>query len=140
MKAPTFLCDDLAGLHGAIGAISALRHRDQTGEGQHVDVSLLDAMLFQSNGYPTLGALGIPMARWGNEFSFSIPANIYQCRDGRIIAGTLLDSHWRVFAKLAGRSDLAENPNFATAALRAERRDELRKARRDAVHVAHSGG
>jgi len=61
VKAPTFLCDDLAGLHGAIGAIAALRHRDQTGEGQHVDVSLLDAMLFQSNGYPTLGAMGIPM-------------------------------------------------------------------------------
>jgi len=124
VKAPTFLCDDLAGLHGAIGAIAALRHRDQTGEGQHVDVSLLDAMLFQSNGYPTLGAMGIPMKRWGNEFGFSIPANIYQCRDGRIIAGTLLDSHWRVFARLAGRPDLAENPDFATAALRANHRDE----------------
>ncbi len=124
MKAPTFLCDDLAGLHGAIGALAALRHRDQTGEGQHVDVSLLDAMLFQSNGYPTLGAMGVPMARWGNEFNFSIPANIYQCRDGRIIAGTLLDSHWRVFARLAGRPDLAENPDFATAMGRAEHRDE----------------
>jgi formyl-CoA transferase len=124
MKAPTFLCDDLAGLHGAIGAIAALRHRDRTGEGQHVDVSLLDAMLFQSNGYPTLGAVGIPMPRWGNEFSFSIPANIYQCRDGRIIAGTLLDTHWRVFARLAGRPDLADNPDFATAALRAKHRDE----------------
>ena len=106
-------------LHGAIGAIAALRHRDQTGEGQHVDVSLLDAMLFQSNGYPTLGAMGVPMPRWGNEFSFSIPANIYQCRDGRVIAGTLLDSHWRVFARLAGRPDLGENPDFATMPLRA---------------------
>ena len=124
VKAPTFLCDDLAGLHGAIGAIAALRHRDQTGEGQHVDVSLLDAMLFQSNGYPTLGAMGVPMARWGNEFSFSIPANIYQCRDGKVIAGTLLDSHWRVFAKLAGRADLAENPDYATAVGRAKHRDE----------------
>lgn len=124
MKAPTFLCDDLAGLHGAIGAIAALRHRDQTGEGQHVDVSLLDAMLFQSNGYPTLGAMGIPMARWGNEFSFSIPANIYHCRDGQIIAGTLLDTHWRVLAKMTGRSDLAENPEYANAIGRAKHRVE----------------
>jgi formyl-CoA transferase len=124
VKAPTFLCDDLAGLHGAIGAIAALRHRDQTGEGQHVDVALLDAMLFQSNGYPTLGAMGAPMPRWGNEFEFSIPANIYQCRDGRIIAGTLLDSHWRVFARLAGRPDLADDPDYATAQLRAKHRDQ----------------
>ena len=38
-KAGTFLADDLSGLHGAIGAMAALRHRDQTGEGQHVDVA-----------------------------------------------------------------------------------------------------
>ncbi len=87
VKAPTFLCDDLAGLHGAIGAIAALRHRDQTGEGQHVDVSLLDAMLFQSNGYPTLGAMGVPMPRWGNEFGFldscehlPMPRRTHHCR------------------------------------------------------------
>src|SRR6266851_3119651 len=62
-KAATFLGDDLAGLHGAIGAIAALRHRDSTSEGQHVDVAMLDAMLFQSNGHPTLGAMGIKATR-----------------------------------------------------------------------------
>ena len=59
-KAATFLGDDLGGLHGAIGAMAALRHRDQTGEGQHVDVALLDSILFQSNGLPSLGAMGKP--------------------------------------------------------------------------------
>ena len=54
VKAPTFLGDDLAGLHGALGALAALCHRNRTGEGQHVDVALLDALLFQSNGYLTL--------------------------------------------------------------------------------------
>ena len=39
VKAPTFLADDLGGLHGALAAMAALRHRDQTGEGQQVDVS-----------------------------------------------------------------------------------------------------
>ena len=39
-KAPTFLADDLSGLHGAIGVLAALHHRGTTGEGQHVDVSL----------------------------------------------------------------------------------------------------
>ena len=124
VKAPTFLCDDLAGLHGAIGALAALRHREQTGEGQHIDVSLLDAMLFQSDGYPTLGAMGIAMPRWGNQFNFSIPANIYQCRDGLVIAGTLLDTHWRVLAKMVGRPELADDPEYATLAGRTKHRDE----------------
>ena len=54
-KAPTFIGDDMAGLHATIAALGALRHRDVSGEGQHVDVSLVDAMMFQ-NPFLTLGA------------------------------------------------------------------------------------
>ena len=82
VKAPTFLADDLAGLHAALAALAALRHRDRTGEGQHIDVALLDAMLFQSTGYLTLGALGVELPRLGNQFRIAAPANIYPCRDG----------------------------------------------------------
>jgi formyl-CoA transferase len=123
-KAPTFLCDDLAGLHGAIAALAALRHRDRTGEGQHCDVSLLDAALFQSNGYLTLGALGIPMPRMGNEFTFTIPCNTYHCRDGIVMMGTLLDNHWKVLARVCGRNDLAENPDYGTIPGRMKHRGE----------------
>ncbi|HTR60264.1 MAG TPA: CoA transferase [Candidatus Binataceae bacterium] len=123
-KAPTFLCDDLAGLHGAIAALGALQHRARTGEGQHCDVSLLDAAIFQSNGYPMLAALGIPMPRMGNEFTFSIPCNTYHCRDGIVMMGTLLDTHWKVFARIAGRDDLADNPDFGTIPGRMKHRGE----------------
>ena len=68
VKAPTFIGDDLGGLHGALGAMAALRHRDRTGEGQHVDIALQDALLFQSNGYPMLAALGVDMPRMGSQF------------------------------------------------------------------------
>jgi len=102
MKAPTWLCDDLGGLHGAIGALAALRHRDRTGEGQHVDVAMLDAMLFQSNGNLTLGAMGVELKRWGNEIPFSVPTNTYKCRDGLVMAGVLLDTHWKVMARMGG--------------------------------------
>ena len=78
-KAGTWLADDLGGLHAALGAMAALRHRDQTGEGQHVDIALQDAMLFQSNGMPTLGAMGVAPGRNGNEFGFAVPANVYNC-------------------------------------------------------------
>ena len=123
-KAPTFLCDDLAGLHGAIAALGALQHRARTGEGQHCDVSLLDAAIFQSNGYPMLAALGIPMPRMGNEFTFSVPCNTYHCRDGIVMMGTLLDTHWKVLARIAGREDLAEDPDYATIPGRMKHRGE----------------
>jgi formyl-CoA transferase len=125
VKAPTFLGDDLGGVHAALGALAALRHRDQTGEGQHVDVALLDAILFQSNGYPTLGALDVPIKRFGNEYAFAVPANAFPCRDGQVYLGTLLDRHWRALARLMGRDDLAEHADYATAAARSKRRREI---------------
>jgi formyl-CoA transferase len=114
VKAPTWLCDDLGGLHGALSALAALRHRDQTGEGQHIDVAMLDAMLFQSNGYLTLGAMNLEPRRLGNQFEFAVPTSIYQCRDGSVMAGVLLDTHWKVLARMAGRHDLADDPDYAT--------------------------
>jgi formyl-CoA transferase len=122
-KAPTFLADDLGGLHGAIGAMAALRHRDRTGEGQHVDVALLDSMMFQSDGLPTLGAVGIEPKRMGNEFGFAVPGNVYACKDGPVYLGVLLDSHWKILARVVGQPELADDPGFATIPARAANRD-----------------
>ncbi len=125
VKSPTFLADDLAGLHGALAALAALRHRDATGEGQHVDVSLLDSLWFQSTGYLMLGALGVDLPRLGNEFRIAAPANTYRCRDGRIMAGVLLDAHWKRLAERLGGPELADDPGLATTAGRLERRAEV---------------
>lgn len=122
-KAGTFLADDIGGLHGAIGTLAALRHRDQTGEGQHVDVSLLDSMIHQTNGLATLGAYGVQPDRWGNQFGFLAPCNLYECSDGPVYAGVLLDSHWKVLAELIGQPELADHESFATRDARAANRD-----------------
>jgi formyl-CoA transferase len=125
LKSPTFLADDLAGVHAALAALAALRHRDATGEGQHVDIALLDSLLFQSTGYLTLGALGADLPRLGNQFRVAAPANTYRCRDGRIMAGVLLDAHWKRLVALLGCPELGEDPRYATALARIERRDEV---------------
>jgi formyl-CoA transferase len=125
VKAPTFLADDLAGVHAALAALAALHHRSRTGEGQHVDVSLLDAMLFQSTGYPTLAAMGVDLPRLGNEFRIAAPARVYPARDGSLMAGVILDAQWRRLAAVIGRPELAEDPRYATTAARLERRAEV---------------
>lgn len=126
VKAPTFVGDDLAGLHAALAVLAALRHRDRTGEGQWIDVSLLDSLLFQSTGYPTLAALGIELPRLGNHFRIAAPARTFPDREGRHVAvGVLVDAHWRILAGVIGRPELAEHPDYATTLARLARREEV---------------
>jgi formyl-CoA transferase len=119
-KDPLSIADRLGGLHGVIGALAALRHRDRTGEGQHVDVALLDTLTH--NDYLTLAAMGITPQRNGNEFG-AVPANVFRCQDGSVYIAVLLDSHWKVLARTIGHAELAEDPGFATIAGRVTNRD-----------------
>ena len=120
-KDPTAIADQLGGLHGAIGAMAALRHRDITGEGQHVDVALLDTLT--NNASLTLAAMGVTAQRNGNEFGFAVPANVFACADGSVYIAVLLDAHWKVLARTVGHPELADDPGFATIAGRSENRD-----------------
>jgi formyl-CoA transferase len=123
-RTPTWLADDLGGVHAALAALAALRHRDATGEGQHVDVSMLDTALFQSNGYLTLGAIEHPLEPWGSALQFCVPGNAYRCADGRYIyTGALLNTHWARMCELMGRPELAEAPGFADNSQRIENRE-----------------
>jgi formyl-CoA transferase len=123
VRSPTFLADDLAGLHGAIAVLGALHHRARTGEGQHLDVALLDSLLFQSDGFLTVGAMGADYPRFGNEYCFACPANTYEAKDGRVFLGVLLDSHWKVLAGLLGRPELADGEYAAIPGRLAARHD-----------------
>jgi formyl-CoA transferase len=120
-KDPTAIADQLGGLHGAIGAMAALRHRDLTGEGQHVDVALLDTLT--NNASLTLAAMGVTAQRNGNEFGFAVPANVFTCADGAVYIAILLDSHWKVLARTIGHTELADDPAFASIAGRCANRD-----------------
>ena len=125
VKAAMFLGDDLSGIHAALGALAALRHRDRTGEGQHVDVALVDALLFQSNANISAGALGLPTPRTGNEFTVCAPTNMYTCLDGNVFAGVLTDPHWKRLAATIGRAELADDPRYATLNERLARRADV---------------
>ena len=113
-KAATWICDDFAGLHAAVSALAALRYRDETGEGQHVDVSLLDVVLFQSNGMPTLAAMGHPLRRLGSEVESAAPVNTFACTDGHVYLAVVVDAHWAILCRVMGCPDLGRAAGFAT--------------------------
>lgn len=147
MKTPIYISDELAGLHAAFAALAALKHRDTHGEGQHIDVSLLDATVASCTGQPTLAAQGLPTPRLGNIYPFGSPSNVYPCRDGWLYAGVLLDTHWVKLSALLGRAELGHHPDYATIPGRVARREELdkivadycAKRTRDEVIAAMSG-
>jgi crotonobetainyl-CoA:carnitine CoA-transferase CaiB-like acyl-CoA transferase len=125
VKAPTYLGDDTAGLHGALGALAAYQHAQRTGEGQHVDVALTDGLLFQSNGYLTAGAMDLPLERWGSQFPIAAPINRYRAKDGWVYAGVLLDTHWARLAEILGRPELADDERYNSLAGRINGRETL---------------
>jgi formyl-CoA transferase len=125
MKVPIYFSDEVTGLHAAFAALAALRHRDVHGEGQHVDVSLLDAAVASCTGQPTLAAQGLPTPRLGNLYPFGAPANVYSCSDGWVYAGVLLDTHWVKLAGLLGRPELGRHPDYASIPGRVARREEV---------------
>jgi formyl-CoA transferase len=125
VRCGTYIGDDVAGLHGALAALAALRHRDATGEGQHIDVALMDTLLFQSNGMLTLGAMGLEPPRMGNESHYSAPVGVFRCRDGDVFFAVLLDAHWRKLAGVIGRPEVGTDPHYATRIERVRRRGEV---------------
>ena len=101
-------------------ALSALRHRNATGDGQHLE-SRCSNQALQTTGYLTPARWASRFRVW-DEFRIAAPANTYECRDGRVLIGVLLDSQWARLARLLGRPELASAPGYATIPERLENR------------------
>jgi crotonobetainyl-CoA:carnitine CoA-transferase CaiB-like acyl-CoA transferase len=123
---PIALADEVTGMRGAFAVLAALRHRDLTGEGQVIDISLLESLVDMVGPGPAIYArTGVSDGRIGSRLCFSAPRNIYQCRDGYIVlSGSANQVALRVFDAI-GRSDLRDDPRFTTGHARIRNVDEL---------------
>ena len=127
------LGDYLAGIFGAYGALAALHHRDRTGRGQIVDVSLFEPFLrIIEASMVRFDQLGQKKARLGNEMEEDIPRNVYATADGGHIAVSC--GSQRIVDNLLdaiGRPELKADPRFVTVEARVEHRravDDVVKA------------
>jgi crotonobetainyl-CoA:carnitine CoA-transferase CaiB-like acyl-CoA transferase len=118
---PIALADEVTGMRGAFAVLAALRHRDLTGLGQVIDISLLESLVDMVGPGPAIyHRTGQSDGRIGSRLCFSAPRNIYQCADGHIVlSGSANQVALRVFDAI-GRSDLRSDPRFTTGRARIE--------------------
>lgn len=131
-KVGVAIVDVTAGLFAAHAILAALRHRDRTGEGQRVDVALLDSQLgWLVNVAQNHFATGEPPARYGNAHPNIVPYETFRAADGHVALAVGTDGQFARFCRAVGRPDLSEDERYRTNAGRVEHRDELVPALRE---------
>jgi crotonobetainyl-CoA:carnitine CoA-transferase CaiB-like acyl-CoA transferase len=125
MKMGVAFSDIFAGLHAVIGITAALYHRERTGQGQHIDISLLDSQVAvlanQALNYLVGGK--VPQ-RLGNAHPNIVPYQTFETKDGHIIMAVGSDRQYAEYCRIIGALHLAADP-YVTNRDRVENRDKL---------------
>ncbi|MDI9917407.1 CoA transferase [Rhodococcus sp. IEGM 1379] len=125
-KAGVALVDVITGLHASVGILAALRHRDRTGEGQHVEVNLLSSSLSalanQSSGYVAAGV--VPQAM-GNRHPSVAPYEVFETADRPLVLAVGNDRQFSALLEVLGIPELAVDARFMSNGSRVAHREEL---------------
>jgi crotonobetainyl-CoA:carnitine CoA-transferase CaiB-like acyl-CoA transferase len=129
MKVGVAVSDLFTGMYATVAILAALRHAERTGEGQHLDISLLDcqtAMLAnQAMNYFVSGAAP---TRLGNAHPNIAPYQVFATRDGFLILAIGNEGQFRNFCRVGACMEIANDARFASNALRVANRDALTAA------------
>ncbi|WP_296001875.1 CaiB/BaiF CoA-transferase family protein [Rugamonas sp.] len=125
-KAGVALTDLMTGMYATIAILAALTHRDRSGEGQYIDMALLDVQvaMLANMGSNYLNSGKAPK-RWGNAHPNIVPYQTFACADGHIIVATGNDGQYQKFVEVGGEPELAGDLRFATNPQRVKNRDVL---------------
>ncbi|MDA7430612.1 CaiB/BaiF CoA-transferase family protein [Primorskyibacter aestuariivivens] len=122
LKAGVSIADIMTGMYAAVAVNAALRHREATGQGQQIDISMLDSMVafssFQGMNYLTTGE---NPQRMGNAHLSIVPYQSFETEDGNFILAVANDEQFARFCEAAGCT-LHQDPRFATNAQRVRNR------------------
>jgi crotonobetainyl-CoA:carnitine CoA-transferase CaiB-like acyl-CoA transferase len=126
MKVGVGIADVMTGMYAAVGILAALRHRDLTGQGQQIDVSLLDAQVawLINAGTSYLNTQENPV-RLGNGHPNIVPYQVFATADDPIIIAAGNDKQFRKLCEIADMAALADDPRFATNVARVNNRQAV---------------
>ena len=126
MKVGISMVDILTSLYAGIAILAALRHRDVSGEGQHIDMSLLDCGLASLSHFAMnyLVSGEVPTRRGNGGFG-GVPSQAFQCKDRRVFIVAGNNKQFSAFCKAAACMHLFEDPRFNSTAGRIENRPAL---------------
>jgi crotonobetainyl-CoA:carnitine CoA-transferase CaiB-like acyl-CoA transferase len=125
-KVGVAVADLFTGMYATVAILAALRHRDASGQGQHIDMALLDcqvAMLANLGSQYLLGDV-LPQ-RMGNGHPSIVPYQVFAVRDGHLVLAIGNDSQFARFCQLVGRAEWAQDARFQRNADRVRQRDVL---------------
>lgn len=126
-KVGVAVTDIFTGLYSVIAIQAALRHAEKTGQGQHIDMALLDAQVsVLANQNLNYLVSGNAPTRMGNAHPNIAPYEVLPVKDGHFILAVGNDGQFARFCAAIGRAELADDPAFATNAARVANRKELR--------------
>lgn len=121
------IADLQAGLYGSWAICAALVERSRTGRGQHLDISMLDAMVsLQLTNASLLAAGGTPPTRVGNRHPVSTPFGVYRTADAPVVLAAANDRTFQNLLALIERPDLADHPDYRTDEARTAHEPEVR--------------
>lgn len=126
MKVGVGISDVMTGMYAAVAILAALRHRDATGQGQQIDLALVDVqtswLINEGTNYLLSG--NAPQRR-GNQHPNIVPYQVFATRDGHVIVAVGNDAQFGRFCELIGQGGLASDPRYATNAQRLANREAL---------------
>src|SRR3989337_1386320 len=128
--------DITAGLFTAIGILTALHEREQSGRGQMVDVSMLDCQIaILENAFVGYFVTGQTPRPLGTRHPLTTPFQAFPAKDGWIVVALSwgVENQWELFCATIGRADLIDDPRFDTPGLRTRHHDALEPVLNDAL-------
>ena len=126
MKVGVGIADVMTGMYATVGILAALRHRDQTGEGQYIDLALLDTQVswLINAGTSYLTSRKNPQ-RLGNGHPNIVPYQVFPTADFPIIIAVGNDNQFQKFCEYSAMTGVADDPDYATNVARVKNRDRL---------------
>lgn len=125
-KAGVAIADLFTGAHATIAILAALNYQQRTGQGQYLDICLLDTQVaMMANMATNYLVTGKPPVRWGNAHPNIVPYQVFKVADGWVIVACGNDSQFRKLTQAACSPELAADPRFASNPARVRHRDVL---------------